>query len=158
MQRSPWRIVLKFLVFGFLILCSVTTYSQVPQVPEEMLPNQIDPKTLSPAQLTSLLSDKNKENQGKDKNADLSKKTRLEKDSIVKDNVRQNEYSADKTYGANVFQYGSITDVNEMSTPPLDYPIGVGDNIVVSLWGAAEFQESYIVAKDGPSFQWDWEK
>ena len=155
MQRSPWRIVLKLLVFSFLIFCSVDSYSQVPvnpQVPEEMLPNQIDPKSLSPAQLSSLLSDKNKENQGKDKNADLVKKSRLEKDSIVKDNIKQNSYSVEKTYGADVFQYGSITDVNEMSTPPLDYPIGVGDNIVVSLWGAAEFQESYIVAKDGAIF------
>ncbi|MEO8769523.1 MAG: SLBB domain-containing protein [Ferruginibacter sp.] len=155
MQRSPWRIVLKLLVFSFFIFYSVDSYSQVPvntQVPEEMLPNQIDPKSLSPAQLSSLLTDKNKENQGKDKNADLVRKSRLEKDSIVKDNIKQNSYSAEKTYGADVFQYGSITDVNEMSTPPLDYPIGVGDNIVVSLWGAAEFQESYIVAKDGAIF------
>ena len=155
MQRSPWRIVLKLLVFSFLIFCSVDSYSQVPvnpQVPEEMSPIQIDPKSLSPAQLSSLLSDKNKENQGKDKNADLVRKSKLEKDSIVKDNIKQNSYSVEKTYGADVFQYGSITDVNEMSTPPLDYPIGVGDNIVVSLWGAAEFQESYIVAKDGAIF------
>ncbi|MEO6670959.1 MAG: SLBB domain-containing protein [Ferruginibacter sp.] len=155
MQRSSWRIVLKLLVFPFLIFCCFDSYSQVPvnpQIPEEMLPNQIDPKSLSPAQLSSLLSDKNKENQGKDKNADLVRKSRLEKDSIVKDNIKQNSYSAEKTFGADVFQYGSITDVNEMSTPPLDYPIGVGDNIVVSLWGAAEFQESYIVAKDGAIF------
>lgn len=156
MQRSPWRIVLKFPVFFFLLFCSLETFCQVtPQVPEEMLPNQIDPKTLSPAQLSSLLSDKNKENQGKDKNADKDskvEKARLEKDSIVKDNIRSSEYSANKTYGADVFQYGYITNVDEMSTPPLDYPIGVGDHIVVSLWGAAEFQESYIVAKDGCIF------
>lgn len=39
-----------------------------------------------------------------------------------------------------------------MSTPPLDYPIGVGDNIIVALWGGAEFQENYIVARDGAIF------
>ena len=155
MQRSPRRIVSKLLAALFLIFCSISAFAQppvIPQNPEEILPNQIDPKTLSPSQLSSLLSDKNKENQGKDKNAETQKKTRLEKDSIVKDNVRQNAYSADKTYGANVFQFGSITDINELSTPPLDYPIGVGDHIVVSLWGAAEFQESYVVAKDGSIF------
>lgn len=155
MQRSSRRIVCTILFFGFLVLCFFPTAAQppvVPQNPEEILPNQIDPKTLSPAQLSSLLTDKNKENQGKDKNAELQKRTQLEKDSVVKDNIRQNAYSADKTYGANVFQYSPVTDINELSTPPLDYPIGVGDHIVVSLWGAAEFQESYIVARDGAIF------
>ncbi|MEI2747898.1 MAG: polysaccharide biosynthesis/export family protein [Ferruginibacter sp.] len=46
----------------------------------------------------------------------------------------------------------AVTDLSELSTPPLDYPIGVGDYIVVALWGAAEFQESYIVARDGAIF------
>lgn len=158
MQRSPWRMVLKILVFNFLILCSVNAWCQVPpatDVPEELLPNQIDPKTLSQAQLQSLLSDKNKENTGKDKNANAERekeRRKLEKDSIVKDNIRQNAYSPEKTFGASVFQFGFVTDVNELSTPPLDYPIGVGDHIIVSLWGAAEFQENYIVARDGAIF------
>lgn len=158
MQRSPLRIVLKILVFHFLLLLTVNAWCQVPPVidnPAEMLPNQIDPKTLSQAQLSSLLSDKNKENTGKDKNAEAERdkeRRRLERDSIVKDNIKQNAYSPEKTFGANVFDYGFVTDVNELSTPPLDYPIGVGDHIVVSLWGAAEFQESYVVARDGAIF------
>ena len=155
MQRLPRRIVITLLTFSLFLLYSIPAYCQPPvnqQIPEELLPNQIDPKTLSPTQLSSLLNDKNRENTGKDKNADFERKNKLDKDSIVKDNVRQNAYSKDKTFGANVFQYGSVTDVNEMSTPPLDYPIGVGDHIVVSLWGAAEFQESYIVARDGAIF------
>jgi protein involved in polysaccharide export with SLBB domain len=41
---------------------------------------------------------------------------------------------------------------SELSTPPLDYPIGVGDQIIVSLWGAAELPEEYIVARDGSIF------
>ncbi len=155
MQRLPRRIVITLLTVSLFLLYSIQAYCQPPvsqQIPAELLPNQIDPKTLSPTQLSSLLNDKNRENTGKDKNADFERKNRLDRDSIVKDNVRQNAYSTDKTFGANVFQYGSVTDVNEMSTPPLDYPIGVGDHIVVSLWGAAEFQESYIVARDGAIF------
>lgn len=121
------------------------------QIPTEILPSQIDPKTLSQAQLSSLLSDKNKD-AGKDINAELSKQPKLEKDSIVSDNIKQNMYSPEKTFGANVFLSAPVMDVSELSTPPLDYPIGVGDNIIVSLWGAAEFQESYVVARDGAIF------
>jgi protein involved in polysaccharide export with SLBB domain len=43
-------------------------------------------------------------------------------------------------------------DIGELSTPPLDYPIGVGDHIVVALWGGGEYQEDYIVARDGAIF------
>ncbi len=157
MQLPPRGNVLKLLVFSLFILFSFKAYCQPPvnqQIPEEMLPTQVDPKTLSPAQLSSLLNDKNRENTGKDKNADADRKLKnqLEKDSIIKDNIKQSAYGPDKTYGATVFQYGSVIDVNEMSTPPLDYPVGVGDHIVVSLWGAAEFQESYVVARDGAIF------
>lgn len=56
------------------------------------------------------------------------------------------------TYGADVFAFAAGTAVTELSTPPLDYPIGVGDHIIVSLWGAAEFQEDYVVARDGAIF------
>ena len=58
----------------------------------------------------------------------------------------------DQTFGADVFRGAASFDLSELSTPPLDYPIGVGDNIVVSLWGGAEFQESYVVARDGSIF------
>lgn len=158
MQQPPRRIVLTLLVCCLFLLHSFSAQSQPPvqqQIPEEVLPPQVDPKTLSPSQLSSLLNDKNRENTGRDKNADAEKTrkiTRLEKDSLVKDNIKQNAYSPEKTYGANVFQYGPVTDINELSTPPLDYPIGVGDHIVVSLWGGAEFQETYVVAKDGCIF------
>ncbi|MEP7165538.1 MAG: SLBB domain-containing protein [Ferruginibacter sp.] len=117
-----------------------------------MLPNQVDPKTLSQTQLSSLLSDKNKENAGKDKNANLVKNNKLDKDSLIKDNIKSSSYRPDQTYGADVFRGAASLDLSELSTPPLDYPIGVGDHIIVSLWGAAEFQESYIVARDGAIF------
>ena len=121
-------------------------------VPSEMSPNQADPKTMSQTQLSSLLSDKNKENTGKDRTEDFNNRNRLDKDSVIKDNIRLNSYSKEATYGQNIFSNAATTDLSELSTPPLDYPIGVGDNIIVSLWGGAEFQESYIVARDGAIF------
>jgi protein involved in polysaccharide export with SLBB domain len=155
MQRLPKRIVLSFIVCILTFFQPLTAYCQPPvnqQTPAEILPSQIDPKSMSPAQLSALLNDKNRENTGKDKNAELEFNSKLEKDSLIKDNVKQNAYSPDKTFGANVFLFSSVADLSELSTPPLDYPIGVGDHIIVALWGAAEFQASYVVARDGSIF------
>jgi protein involved in polysaccharide export with SLBB domain len=66
--------------------------------------------------------------------------------------VRREAYSKNQTYGANIFKNIAMNDVSELSTPPLDYPIGVGDHIVVSLWGGGEYQEDYVVARDGAIF------
>ena len=157
MHRSPTRFVMNLWFVLSFLFTSAWAYGQPPlnqQIPTEILPSQIDPKSMSPSQLSALLNDKNRENTGKDKNAELeSKRTfRLEKDSIIKDDIKKNSYSPSRTYGSNVFQNGPVADVSELSTPPLDYPIGVGDYIVVSLWGGAEFQESYVVARDGAIF------
>ncbi len=153
LQRRLVSFLIVFFSFAFISLPAVCQPPVPQQLPTEILPNQIDPKSMSPAQLSALLNDKNKENTGKDKNAELeNRKTKLEKDSLIKDNIKLNAYSPDKTFGANVFLASAVTDLSELSTPPLDYPIGVGDYIVVALWGAAEFQESYIVARDGAIF------
>ncbi len=155
MQRSFKRSILKYPVLILIILSSFKAYCQppvIPQNPSEILPNQIDPKTLSQTQLSSLLSDKNRENAGRDKNAELVKNTKLDKDSLIRDNIKASSYRADQTYGADVFRGSASLDLSELSTPPLDYPIGVGDHIIVSLWGGAEFQESYVVARDGAIF------
>src|SRR5437868_7531581 len=42
--------------------------------------------------------------------------------------------------------------ISELSTPPLDYPIGVYDHIIVSLWNGAEATLEYVVARDGSIF------
>ena len=156
MQRPVRRFIFKYAVFFFMLFSSLAVYCQTPvtpQNPTEVSPNQvIDPKTLSQTQLSSLLSDKNKENTGKDKNAELAKNNKLDRDSLIKDNIKAGSYRPDQTYGSDVFRGAASLDLTELSTPPLDYPIGVGDHIIVSLWGAAEFQESYIVARDGAIF------
>lgn len=155
MQSAKWIIVLKSLLFIFILFISCNpAFCQPPvEIPEtgELTPGMLDPKNLSQPQLRALLEDKNKET-GKDKNAEFFKNDKIEKDSVTVDDIRSSLYSPKKTYGANVFSNASVTDLSELSTPPLDYPIGVGDHIIVSLWGAAEFQEDYIVARDGAIF------
>jgi protein involved in polysaccharide export with SLBB domain len=153
MCLSVRRFLFKYLTIIIFCFSSIIVVGQPPvDQPTEMTPNQIDPKTLSQSQLSSLLSDKNKENTGKDRTSELRNKNLLDKDSVIKDNIRLNSYSREQTYGQNIFSNAAVTNLDELSTPPLDYPIGVGDQIVVSLWGGAEFQESYIVARDGAIF------
>jgi len=153
MQRATRRIICRFIGFSVILLFGFTAYCQLPvQVPPiEITPGQIDPKSLSQPQLRSLLEDRNKQ-VGKDMNQELAKSTKIDKDSIIKDDIRRNIYSPKNTYGSDVFLSASVTDLSELSTPPLDYPIGVGDHIIVSLWGGAEFQENYVVARDGAIF------
>ena len=152
MQRATRRLIYKYFAFTFILFTGFSAKCQPPvqALPTEINPNQIDPKTLSQPQLSSLLSDKNKET-GKDKNADLIK-NRVDKDSVIKDDIKRNAYNPSQTYGANIFSNSSVTDLSELSVPPLDYPIGVGDHIIVAMWGAAEYQNSYVVARDGAIF------
>lgn len=153
MHSAKRPFLFKTLVLIFFTFTYLSAFCQPPtevQIPTE-LPSSIDPKNLSQPQLRALLEDNNKET-GKDKNADFFKNDIIEKDSVTSDDVRRSLYSPKKTYGADVFANAAGTSVTELSTPPLDYPIGVGDHILVSLWGAAEFQEDYIVARDGSIF------
>jgi protein involved in polysaccharide export with SLBB domain len=154
MQPVKRSVLLKFFLLSCIFLNAFVAFCQPPiEIPEgmEVIPGNLDPKNLSQPQLRALLEDKNKES-GKDKNAELFKNTKIEKDSLVSDNVASSLYSPKRTYGANIFANAATTSLNELSTPPLDYPIGVGDRIIVSLWGAAELQEEYVVARDGSIF------
>lgn len=151
------RFLKRCLLLPLYVLLNQVGWSQppvLPQIPSEINPGAVDPKSMPQSQLSSLLSDKNKANTGKDRTAELRNRnsTKLDRDSVIKDNIRAKAYSMEQTFGQNAFSNAATTDLSELSTPPLDYPIGVGDNIVVSLWGGAEFQESYIVARDGAIF------
>jgi len=117
--------------------------------------NGINPTQLTQGNFKAYFQDNNQKDVGTDKNADLQTKMQnrsLDKDSTQKDNTKPNPNGPDQTYGANVFQNAAMMDVSELSTPPLDYPIGVGDHIVVALWGGGEYQEDYVVARDGSIF------
>ena len=137
---------ISFFIFGY-----IATAQPPIQIPEGINPATVDPKNLTQPQLRALLEDQNQD-AGKDKNADLYKNNTIEKDSVVQDDIKGNSYSPNRTYGANVFSSAATTNLSELSTPPLDYPIGVGDHIIVSLWGGSEFQEDYVVARDGAIF------
>lgn len=58
-----------------------------------------------------------------------------------------------KVYGAAFFT-NNVYDLSDKSpgVPPADYRLGPGDEITVSLWGNAELQQSYTLAKDGSIF------
>ncbi len=144
-------------------MLSLNSWCQQPvptqQQINELLPTGIDPTQLTKSGFENYFKDNNqKKNAGTDKNKENPKIARqlqnksLDKDSTQADNLKQRAYSPDETYGANIFQHVAMNDVSELSTPPLDYPIGVGDHIVVSLWGGGEYQEDYVVAKDGAIF------
>jgi protein involved in polysaccharide export with SLBB domain len=160
--------IFKFLVKKFAVVLfgitflSLSAYSQntepTPQSLKELLPAGVDPTQLTKSGFDSYFKDNNQSKKGDDRSKEnpviakrLENKT-LDKDSLLNENGRTLTYSPTKTYGANVFQNASMYDIGELSTPPLDYPIGVGDHIVVALWGGGEYQEDYVVARDGAIF------
>ena len=119
----------------------------------------IDPnllKNASPSALQNYLKDKNQNQSqpGEDihKKNILKNDTKVVKDSAVKEEYKKKANTAEDVYGNNLFQNSAILELSELSTPPLDYPIGVGDHIVVSLWGGADVETDYIVARDGSIF------
>ena len=142
----------------FFISCFIQTASaQIqPPVKDPSNPEGINvPTQMPPAQLYDMLKDKNSDNSngktiGKDKNKSL--KERLQKDSLVRENTPQSINKTEDTYGMNLFRGGVVASISELSTPPLDYPIGVYDHIIVSLWNGAEATFEYVVARDGSIF------
>ena len=152
------------LFLSSLLLFSLSAYSQTTEQPtqqnlKEALPN-VDPTQMTKSNFDAYFKDNNQNpsKAGADRtkeNDAISKRLDnkiLDKDSTLNDNIKKASYRPDQTYGANVFQNSAIYDIAELSTPPLDYPIGVGDHIVVALWGGGEYQEDYIVARDGAIF------
>lgn len=142
-----------FFIFGILFLfMSVAASAQVikdPSAPE--VPNL--PTQMPSAQLYEILKDKNGESKkttGEDSNKAL--KDRIEKDSLVREKTPQSVNPTEDTYGMNLFRSGVVASITELSTPPLDYPIGVYDQIIVSLWNGAEATLDYTVARDGSIF------
>ena len=137
----------------FVLFFNNCTYAQVPS---EISDLPIDPNALknaSPAELQNYFKDNNQQQKkaGEDIHksiSDLTNKNFIARDSTQKDNFKKSVYSPEAVYGRDLFQNKQVMELSQLSTPPLDYPIGVGDHIVVSLWGGADFEESYEVALD----------
>ena len=144
-----------FLLVLIPILLSAT--SAISQVPTEDLPIDANSlKNASPSDLQNFLRDNNQDRKAGDdihkSLEDLKNKSVIVKDSTQKDDYKRRFFSPEAVYGSDLFQQKQILELSELSTPPLDYPIGVGDVIVVSLWGGADFEQSYVVARDGTIF------
>lgn len=114
----------------------------------------VPPINLSPSELYKGLADKNpdalKSTIGTDKNKSLANK--ITRDSLVKEATPQSANITETTYGMQLFSNGVVAEVTDLSTPPLDYPIGVYDQLIVSLWNGAEATLDYTVARDGSIF------
>ncbi len=150
-------VILLFTTFLSLSAYSQKLSTQDIQQVQQLAPG-IDPTQMTKTGFESYFRDNNQSKAGSDRTKEnaatarqLQNKT-LIKDSTQNDNIKKGYYNINDTYGNNVFQNSSIYDISELSTPPLDYPIGVGDHIVVALWGGGEYQEDYIVARDGAIF------
>jgi polysaccharide biosynthesis/export protein len=154
MNSGSFNLLTRLLVISFLVLNSLIAYSQVPK--DAGLPI-IPPAIIQdPTKLTNNQLQKLNDNVGNDLNRKLQdeslKNNKIDKDSSSEDNVKIFASGAKSTYGANALSSAAAPSIAELSTPPLDYPIGVGDNIVVSMYGGAEFQKPYLVGKDGSIF------
>ncbi len=110
------------------------------------------PTEMSPGQLNQMLADKNAAAStiGMDKNKALNNK--IDRDSLVREATPQSANVTEDTYGMHLFRGGAVASITDLSTPPLDYPIGVYDQIIVSLWNGAEATFDYTVARDGSIF------
>ncbi len=143
----------KAIAIFVLLFILVTNLAQSQVVKDPSNPDiPILPTSLPPAQLYDILKDKNGDTKttGSDKNKSLKEK--IEKDSLVREKTPQSINVTEDTYGMNLFRSGVVASLTELSTPPLDYPIGVYDQIIVSLWNGAEATLDYTVARDGSIF------
>jgi protein involved in polysaccharide export with SLBB domain len=154
MHRGSIKSLTRLLALSFLILNSFLAYSQ-PPTGTGTLPN-VPTLPTAPINMTRPQLDKLNDNVGKDLNRELQadnlKNNKIDKDSSTQDNVKSFASGAKNTYGANALSSAAAPSIAELSTPPLDYPIGVGDNVIVSMYGGAEFQKAYLVGKDGAIF------
>jgi protein involved in polysaccharide export with SLBB domain len=156
MHRGSINLLTRLLAISFIILNSFGGYCQppptgtgIPNIPGFPTTIPTAPTKMTKEQLQERLKD---DGAGDDLNAKMYKNNKIVKDSLT-DNINYGITRGPKsTYGSNVFSMAADADLSELSTPPLDYPIGVGDHIIVSLYDGAEFQQKYIVGRDGAIF------
>lgn len=85
----------------------------------------------------------------------LGEKNKTKKETSTTNDENDKDVSLGKQniYGANFFA-SNVFDQSDKTptTPPLDYRLGPGDEVIVTLWGNAELQQNYVIAKDGSIF------
>jgi protein involved in polysaccharide export with SLBB domain len=153
MYRGSSSILVRFVALVIFIFTTYFSFGQPP--PKGTIPNIPGVTTQTPVQMTNTELQAMMKDANKDAGKDRTKPNIITKDSSISDNIKQSNNSPTSTYGANAFSNIGNNNIAELSTPPLDYPIGVGDHIIISLYGGpggAEFQNDYIVANDGAIF------
>jgi protein involved in polysaccharide export with SLBB domain len=154
MHRGSINLLTRLLAITILILNSFFAYCQPPTGTNPLPTNPTIPT--APVNMTRPQLDKLNENIGRDKVKELEaenlKNNKIDKDSSTQDNIKSFSSGPKSTYGANALSSAAAPSIAELSTPPLDYPIGVGDQVIISLYGGAEFQRSFRVGKDGAIF------
>ncbi len=153
--------IVKFLVkknvtvlFFLVALFSLSANAQQITPSQQSLntPAGVDPSQVNQKYNKDYFQDQNQQEEaGADRNKAVEQK-RVNRDTLKKDSSREDKYSPKDTYGADIFKDAATYDIAELSIPPLDYPIGVGDHIIIALWGGGEYQEDYVVARDGSIF------
>jgi polysaccharide biosynthesis/export protein len=91
---------------------------------------------------------------GKSDSLDLMKKKKIlleqKKKKEKEDFLARKDTILDNIFGQKLFSQKAINfSPDENIIPPDDYLLGPGDEIVVTIWGTAEFYNSYLVDKDG---------
>lgn len=139
-----------FYCFIFFLLTVLAAQAQPDPSNPTGLPN-LPTTNMTPGQLNDYLKSADKPSTlGQSKSGRLA--NRIDRDSLVREATPQSINRTDDTYGMNLFKGGIVAAVSELSTPPLDYPLGVYDQVIVSLWGGAEATFDYTVARDGSIF------
>jgi protein involved in polysaccharide export with SLBB domain len=69
-----------------------------------------------------------------------------------KDVIKNTEDLAGQVYGSNFLSSGGNISGSNLTTVPADYLLGVGDQLIISVWGAAEFEGTFTISKDGSIF------
>lgn len=158
MKRNYVAMDIKGILIPFLFLCFFLSGENllgqdIKSLPPDFPVNPAILKNASPSELQKLLLDKNKDqaNLGEDLNRAF-RPNKMSTDSTKPDNIRGSSYNPQAVYGADLFHNNQILQLSELGTPPDDYQIGVGDHLVVSLWGGAELEQDYVVGKDGSIF------
>lgn len=156
MKEVVWKRLFIVMVSGIVMFFAASrTIAQVIPDLQNLPVDQNLLRNASPDELQRLLKDYNQKKetkQGKDMHRRRLADTSRLQDTTSESSLPEQKLDIDQTYGMQIFRSGTVVEVAELSTPPADYPIGVGDHIIVSLWGGADFEQDYIVARDGSIF------
>jgi protein involved in polysaccharide export with SLBB domain len=147
----------QFLLYTIILFAVAANAQAQPPAGEPKVNLPELPTTMSQTDLVNFLKENPKTQgasnlKGESKNGPLEKRNKIVSDSLVKESTPVSAPTTDDTYGMHLFRGGVVASIAELSTPPLDYPIGVYDQIIVSLWNGAEATVDYTVARDGSIF------